>query len=215
VSDRPFGLRMTRNAAGLEVSSPPQKDIDSRRGAPKEYNREVIDRRPSLGLERPAILTDEMRTILLEQRLGDIATVSPEGEPCLSPKGSLMILEDDTLVWADINSPRTANNISSHPRVEVMVIDPFARKGVRIAGKAALVPEDANYWRLLETYRAEGANVSRIRTVVAIVVDRAEVLRSPVYDTGMTEPELVALWQEYFKKAKLRTILDLIPPRDF
>jgi len=162
-----------------------------------------------------AALTDEMRRLVKEQRLGDVATVSPEGAPCISPKGSLTILDDDTLVWADINSPRSIRNLASNPLVEVMVVDHLSRKGVRFAGQGSVVPENANYWKALESYRAEGSNISRIRTVVAIVVTDAELIRSPIYDTGISEEEVRALWVEYFRKANLRTVTDLIPPRDF
>jgi len=161
------------------------------------------------------VITDEMRRLIVEQRLGDIATVSPQGAPCISPKGSLALLEDDTLVWADIHSPRTVANLASNPRVEVVVVDPLARKAARFSGNGTVVPEDANYWRALQMYRNEGSDVSRIQTVVAIVIEKAEVVRSPIYDTGLSEEEVVAIWREYFAKANLRTILDLVPPRDF
>ncbi|MGA7847112.1 MAG: pyridoxamine 5'-phosphate oxidase family protein [Thermoplasmata archaeon] len=161
------------------------------------------------------ILTDEMRQLLRDQRLGDIATVSPEGAPCISPKGSLAVLDDDTIVWADIHSPRTVHNLATNSQVEILVVDPFARKAARFAGKGLVIPLDSNYWKTLEMYRAEGSDITRIKTVVAIVVNRAEVIRSPIYDTGVSEEEVKALWHEYFVKASHRTILDLIPPRDF
>jgi len=162
-----------------------------------------------------SMLTDEMRKLVREQRLGDIATVSPEGAPCISPKGSLALLEDDTLVWADIESPRTVRNLASNPNVEAVVVDTLARKAVRFAGKGAVVPENANYWKTLQLYRDEGSDISRIKTLVAIVIEHAEMLLSPIYDTGISEEEVVALWREYFAKANLRTIVDLVPPRDF
>jgi uncharacterized protein len=162
-----------------------------------------------------ALLTDEMRQIVREQRLGDIATVSPEGAPCISPKGSLAVLDDDTIVWADIHSPRTVHNLASNSKVEVLVVDPFARKAARFSGKGMVIPQDSNYWKTLEMYRAEGSDITRVKTVVAIVINQAEIIRSPIYDTGVSEEEVKALWQEYFSKASHRTILDLIPPRDF
>ncbi|MGA8542075.1 MAG: pyridoxamine 5'-phosphate oxidase family protein [Thermoplasmata archaeon] len=162
-----------------------------------------------------AFLTKEMRQIVREQRLGSIATVTPQGLPSIAPNGSLALLEDETVVLADVSSPRTVANIASNPCVEVLVVDPFKRKGVRMAGTATVVPKNANYWKMLEMYRAEGSDISRIKTVVAIVIHRAEIIKSPVYSTGITEEELTRLWQEYFTKAKLRTVHDLIPPRNF
>ncbi len=51
------------------------------------------------------ILDDEMKRLLLEQRLGFVATVCPDGTPSLSPKGTTTIFDDEHLVFADIISP--------------------------------------------------------------------------------------------------------------
>src|SRR6266853_4809673 len=48
------------------------------------------------------ILTDDMKRIVREQRLGYIATVCPDGTPNLSPKGTTAVWDDDHLVFADI-----------------------------------------------------------------------------------------------------------------
>src|SRR5882724_6656845 len=43
------------------------------------------------------ILTDDMKRIVREQRLGYIATVCPDGTPNLSPKGTTAVWDDDHL----------------------------------------------------------------------------------------------------------------------
>ncbi len=50
------------------------------------------------------ILTDDMKRIVREQRLGYIATVCPDGTPNLSPKGTTAVWDDDHLVFADVLS---------------------------------------------------------------------------------------------------------------
>ncbi len=72
-----------------------------------------------------AILTDDMKRVIREQRLGYVATVCPDGTPNLSPKGTLTTGDDDHLVFADIHSPRTVANLRHNPHVEVNVVDPF------------------------------------------------------------------------------------------
>ena len=44
-----------------------------------------------------AILTEDMKRIVREQRLGFFATVCPDGSPNLSPKGATFVLDDDHL----------------------------------------------------------------------------------------------------------------------
>jgi hypothetical protein len=54
------------------------------------------------------ILTDDMKRVVREQRLGYIATVCSDGTPNLSPKGTTAVWDDDHLVFADIRSPQWA-----------------------------------------------------------------------------------------------------------
>ncbi len=69
------------------------------------------------------ILTDDMKRIVREQRLGYIATVCPDGTPNLSPKGTTAVWDDDHLMFADIRSPQSVQNIEHNPSVEVNVVD--------------------------------------------------------------------------------------------
>jgi predicted pyridoxine 5'-phosphate oxidase superfamily flavin-nucleotide-binding protein len=162
-----------------------------------------------------AVLTDEMKRLVREQRLGYVATVSPDGSPNVSPKGSLTVLDDTNLVFADIESPHTIRNLLLNPRTEVNVVDPMSRKGFRFRGKGTVLHAGVTYWKVLEMYREEGADVRRIRAVVLIEVESAGPLLSPVYAAGLSEDEVRALWQEYHSKFRQRTVIDLIPPRDF
>lgn len=162
-----------------------------------------------------ATLTPEMTRLVREQRLGYVATVSPEGTPNVSPKGSLTVLDDSTLVFADVDSPHTVRNLGTNPRVEVNVVDPFSRRGYRFRGKATVVHAGTNYWKVLEMYRDEGADVRRIRAVVLIEVEEASSLISPIYQGGASEDEVRPLWEEYYTSGKKRTVLDKDPPRDF
>jgi uncharacterized protein len=161
-------------------------------------------------------LTEAMMRLVREQRLGYVATVAEDGSPNVSPKGSLTVLDDSNLVFADIESPHTVVNLSKNPRVEINVVDPYVRKGYRFRGTATILRTGVSYWKVLEMYRAEGADIRRIRSVVIVEVEQALPLISPIYLIGThLEDEIRALWQEFYQKAKERTVLDLIPPQDF
>ena len=69
-----------------------------------------------------------MQRVVREQRLGFVATVTPDGRPSLSPKGTTRLFDDERLFFADIGSPGTVANLRVNPRVQVDVVDPIRRK---------------------------------------------------------------------------------------
>lgn len=160
-------------------------------------------------------LTDDMRRLVTEQRLGFVASVSPAGSPNVSPKGSLAVWDDQHLMFADIESPNTIRNLSQNPRTEVNVVDPFTRKGYRFSGIAKILRSGGDYWKAIEHYKTEGADIRRVRAIVIIQVDHAAPLVSPVYLTGLNEPEVRRLWEEFHSKSQNKMVVDLIPPSDF
>ena len=84
------------------------------------------------------ILTDDMKRIVREQRLGYVATVCPDGTANLSPKGTMAVWDDDHLVFADIRSPQSVRNIGQNASVEINVVDSLVRKGYRFKGDGAV-----------------------------------------------------------------------------
>src|SRR6266496_6151577 len=92
-------------------------------------------------------LTEDMKRVLNEQRLGFIATVCPDGTPNLSPKGTTTVWDDEHLVFADIASPNSIRNLASNPAVEINVVDPFVRAGYRFKGTASLHTDGETYER--------------------------------------------------------------------
>src|SRR4051795_9658225 len=85
-----------------------------------------------------AILTDDMKRLIREQRLGFYATVCEDGSPNLSPKGSTYVWDDDHLFFAEVRSPQTVANIRRGSLVEVTLVDPLSRRGYRFKGSAVV-----------------------------------------------------------------------------
>ena len=83
-----------------------------------------------------AKLSEEMKKLVQRQRLGFVATVCPDGTPNVSPKGTVSVLDDEHLIFADIRSPGTVSNLRTNPNVEVNVVDHFVRKGYRFTVRA-------------------------------------------------------------------------------
>jgi hypothetical protein len=80
------------------------------------------------------ILTDDMKRVVREQRLGYVATVCPDGTPNLSPKGTTAVWDDDHLMFADIRSPQSVRNIEHNPSVESMSWIRWFAKGIASRG---------------------------------------------------------------------------------
>ena len=148
------------------------------------------------------ILTDDMQRVVREQRLGFIATVCPDGTPNLSPKGTTTVWDDNHLVFADICSPGTVENLHHNPVMEINVVDSVLRRGYRFKGTATILTGGLQFTKIVAFYRAYGT-ANPIRSIVLMRVERALPLISPAYDLGRTEDELRDHWTRYY--ASLQT----------
>jgi predicted pyridoxine 5'-phosphate oxidase superfamily flavin-nucleotide-binding protein len=145
------------------------------------------------------MLTADMKRLVGDQPLGFVATVSPDGTPNLSPKGTFAVIDDRTLAFADIRSPQTIRNLKANPRLEVNFVDPFVRKGYRFSGAARLVNRgETGFESILEKLRSSFA--TSVRTVVVVTVEKAAPLTSPSYDDGRSEADLRRAWTARFRK---------------
>src|SRR5215467_2793261 len=122
-----------------------------------------------------AILSEDMKRVVLEQRLGFAATVCPDGTPNLSPKGTTTVWDDDHLVFADICSPGTMANLRQNPAIEINVVDPDLRKGYRFKGTAVVLTEGPHFDEILAFYRKRGTQAP-INSIALIKVERAQSL---------------------------------------
>jgi uncharacterized protein len=146
-----------------------------------------------------SVLNSDMKRLVREQRLGYVATVCPDGTPNLSPKGTTAVWDDNHLMFADIRSPQSVQNIEHNPSVEVNVVDPLVRKGYRFKGRGVVHRSDDVFHRGCQMYRDTGVT-SEIRAVVLIRVDRALPVISPAYDRGETEEQVKDRWRRYWRK---------------
>ena len=148
-------------------------------------------------------LTEDMKRVVREQRLGFFATVCEDGSPNLSPKGTTYVLDDDHLFFADIRSPQTVANIRRGSLVELNVVDPLVRKGYRFKGPAEVHERDTSLCsECLERLREAGSTlVDRVSAIVVIEVREARAVVSPAYDDGVaTEADMVRTFQTRFAR---------------
>lgn len=145
------------------------------------------------------VLSEDMKRVVGEQRLGFVATVCPDGTPNLSPKGSTAVWDDNHLMFVDMRSPGTIANLRENPAIEVNVVDQLSRKGYRFKGTAQVLESGAEFDEVRESRHARGAGVP-MRSLVLIKVERALPVTSPGYDVGVSEEELRASYRRHFEK---------------
>ena len=144
-----------------------------------------------------AILTSEIKEFIRKQKLGFVATVCPDGSPNLSPKGTTTIWDDEHLVFADIHSPGTVNNLLTNPSIEINMVDVFTRKGYRFKGIGKVLSEGTLFDSVISFYRDAGSTYT-IKNIVLIKIERILPLSSPVYDTDISEDEVIERWSNYW-----------------
>jgi len=143
------------------------------------------------------VITREIKNFLNLQKLGYVATVSSDGKPNISPKGTIIGWSSEILAFADIRSPDTMKNLIDNPNVEINVIDPLLRKGYLFQGTARILQDGTLYREILNHYRQNGIK-SPINSIILVDVSCVSDVISPLYDLGISEDEIKSKWQKHF-----------------
>ena len=144
------------------------------------------------------VISEEIKNFVNFQKLGYVATVSNDNTPNLSPKGTIIVLDESHLVFADIQSPKTIENLEHNPSVEINVVDPFSRRGYRFKGIAEIISSGEKFNDIISQYKKNGIK-NIIKCVVLVKIEKLSEVFSPLYDLGHTEEELKAKWKKYYK----------------
>ena len=143
------------------------------------------------------MLTPDMRAVIEVSQLCFAATVTPEGRPNLSPKGTIRVWDDQHLFFLDIASPGTRTNLAHAPWLELNVVDQLSRRGYRFAGTASLhEPGSSVYEEGVRRVYGDATPFSQPLAVVLLAVERAAPVLSPAYWRGLNENEIRAQWRE-------------------
>jgi len=143
------------------------------------------------------MITPEIKELLHQQKLGFVATVSPDNTPNVSPKGTITAWGDDYLIFADIKSPQTMTNLEKNSSVEINVVDPIGRRGYRFKGRSTILRDGEEFSKMIEHYKESGIK-SKINAIVKIKVDSVKEITSPLYDLGFSEEEIREKWKRHY-----------------
>ena len=142
------------------------------------------------------LITNEMKELINQQKLGYVATVSPDNTPNLSPKGTLSVWNDN-LIFADIKSPKTMSNLEENPSIEINVVDPISRKGYRFKGISTILSSGPEFDKIISHYMDKGIK-SKINKIVLIKVSSINKITSPLYDLGYSEDDIKKRWKKHY-----------------
>ena len=144
------------------------------------------------------VITEEIKNFVNFQKLGYVATVSDDNTPNLSPKGTIVVFDESYLAFANIQSPKTVENLKQNSSIEVNVVDPFSRRGYRFKGTAEVISSGDKFDKIILYYKTSGVK-SSIKSIVLVKIEKLNEVFSPLYDLGHTEEELKAKWKKYYE----------------
>ena len=120
-------------------------------------------------------IEDAHKSLIEDVGLCFVATATTDGVPNVSPKGSIMVLDDDHLAFADIMSPGTRSNLEQNNRVAVFVCKPEKFQGFQFKGTVELSKEGPLYDQLAVAVEAKGVK-QPIQNAVKIKVEEIRTL---------------------------------------
>ncbi|MDR2140743.1 MAG: pyridoxamine 5'-phosphate oxidase family protein [Deltaproteobacteria bacterium] len=126
------------------------------------------------------IINKEIRDFVTG-KLAWVATADENGRPNLAPKGTTEVLDEETLVFADLFSLKTRVNLEKNSQVAVAVIEASPPAGYQFKGQAELVKSGPIYDQVAQKLQAAG--LPSPTSVVKIKVTEVFSL-SPGLDAG-------------------------------
>ena len=107
----------------------------------------------------------------IKGKLGWVATASKDGMPNVAIKGSLRVLDDEHLMFADLFSIKTRKNLEENPKVAVMVMEIETRKGYSLKGTAELISQGPLFDQTVEMLKKMPTQLPPPKYVVKIAVE--------------------------------------------
>jgi len=143
------------------------------------------------------MLTSDMRAVIDVAQLCFAATVTADGKPNVSPKGTIRVWDESRLFFLDIASPGTRANLAHSPWMEINVVDQLSRRGYRFSGPAELhTRESAVYGEGVRRVYGDKPPTSLPSGVVLLSIEHSAPLLSPAYWRGNDETAIRELWRE-------------------
>ena len=106
----------------------------------------------------------------IKGKLAWVATASTDGMPNATPKGSVQVIDDEHLVFADLFSCKTRDNLKENPKASVTVIDEKTYKGYELKGYAEMLSAGPLFDQVVEQLKQAPMKLPPVNYVVKITV---------------------------------------------
>ena len=100
-----------------------------------------------------------------------VGTASRDGVPNATPKGSVRVIDDEHVIFADLFSLTTRANLEENPRVSVTVVDEASYKGYQIKGTAEMFSAGPLFDKMAEELKKLPMAMPPLNYAVMITVD--------------------------------------------
>ena len=100
-----------------------------------------------------------------------VATSTKGGEPNVTPKGTVRVLDDQHIIFADLFSLKTRQNLEQNPRVAVTVIDSATAKGYQIKGRAEMLTSGPTFEEMAKLLKGSPKALPPLQYLVKISVE--------------------------------------------
>lgn len=98
-----------------------------------------------------------------------VATADPGGRLNVAPKGSIQVVDDHTLLYADIFPKKTSGNLEKNTRIAVGVVD--GAEGYQLKGQAELLNSGPIYDQVKAGLAEKAPGLPAPKYVVKITVE--------------------------------------------
>ena len=131
-------------------------------------------------------LTDEMRRLINRARADEtpciMATASPDGVPNVGFRGTMMVLDEESLAYRDRGSPAAVRQLEENPKVVVLFRHPGQNVGWKFRCTATVYRDGPMFQRVMDCLMEEGmlSNADGTGTAVVLQVDQILTLYGEV-----------------------------------
>ncbi|KZN61693.1 pyridoxamine 5'-phosphate oxidase family protein [Pseudoalteromonas luteoviolacea] len=111
-----------------------------------------------------------------------LATVGEDMTPNVSPKEIFTLVDDDTLLIANIASPISERNVIANANVCVSLIDVFEQRGYKLKGTAEVVDTNSNTGaQYLKSIREIADESYPVKNIFVIHIESKSKIMAPSY----------------------------------
>jgi len=107
----------------------------------------------------------------LKGKMAWVATAASDGMPNTTPKGSVRVIDEEHVIFADLFSRKTRENLRANPKIAVTVADMTTYKGYQIKGSAEILESGLLFEQMREEIKKAPMTLPPLQYVVRITVE--------------------------------------------